>query len=192
MDRQDLVVENMKLVYQVWHNHFNWPKNSKHMDEFIGEGMIGLIKAAKYYDSSLGFTFSTFAYPCIKRQMARIVQSQNRRKRKGELKTISLHKKVFDDTGDLFIDTIGDDDPGFEEVEKKVDYTAFIDEMFSGLSESERDLLATYYGLNGNPKSAATIAKETGTPKNTVFKRLYVLRKKLRDQYKDKWVKLNA
>ena len=49
-------------------------------DDLIQEGMIGLFKAARDYDSGRDASFYTFADLCIARQMYNAVQASNRKK----------------------------------------------------------------------------------------------------------------
>ena len=49
-------------------------------DDLIQEGMIGLYKAVRDYDSSREASFMTFASMCINRQMCTAVSSSNRKK----------------------------------------------------------------------------------------------------------------
>lgn len=63
MDRgvEELILNNMDLVYSTiykMHIRIN--------DDLIQEGMMGLVKAAEKFDSSLGLKFSTYAVSYIK------------------------------------------------------------------------------------------------------------------------------
>ncbi len=49
-------------------------------DDLIQEGMIGLFKAVRDYDSGRDASFSTFAELCVSRQMYTAVQASTRKK----------------------------------------------------------------------------------------------------------------
>ena len=63
MDRgvEELILNNMDLVYSTIYK-----MRIKINDDLVSEGMIGLIRAAKKFDSSLGLKFSTYAVSYIK------------------------------------------------------------------------------------------------------------------------------
>ena len=68
--QERLVLENRGLVY--WQAHrFDRQRARGRVDleDLIGEGMIGLVNAARLYDPSEGFAFSTYALPAIYRRM---------------------------------------------------------------------------------------------------------------------------
>ncbi len=49
-------------------------------EDLIQEGMIGLYKAVRDYDSGRDASFATFADLCVSRQMYKAVEAQNRKK----------------------------------------------------------------------------------------------------------------
>jgi len=75
-------------------------------EDLIQEGMIGLLKALRAYDSGREASFKTFASLCIKRQIITAVKNSNSNKNKifnqaaggfyeGEENNISYNKKTF-------------------------------------------------------------------------------------------------
>ena len=62
--RNDLVVNNIKLVKYVVKKHFS---NLWHFEyeDFCGFGMVGLVKAGKLYDPNMGTQFTSIAYKKI-------------------------------------------------------------------------------------------------------------------------------
>ena len=61
-------------------------------DDLIQEGMIGLFKAVRDYDSGRDASFYTFADLCISRQMYTAIQAANRKKHSPLNSYISLYK----------------------------------------------------------------------------------------------------
>ena len=49
-------------------------------DDLMQEGMIGLFKAIRDYESDKGTAFSTFATLCIRRQLQTAINNSNRKK----------------------------------------------------------------------------------------------------------------
>ncbi|MCR4902850.1 MAG: RNA polymerase sporulation sigma factor SigH [Butyrivibrio sp.] len=65
-------------------------------DDLIQEGMIGLFKAIRDYDSGRDSSFFTFADLCISRQMYSAIQASNRKKHIPLNTYVSLYSKIDD------------------------------------------------------------------------------------------------
>ena len=65
-------------------------------DDLIQEGMIGLFKAVRDYDSGRDASFLTFAELCVSRQMYTAIQAANRKKHLPLNSYISLYKNSED------------------------------------------------------------------------------------------------
>ncbi len=68
-------------------------------DDLIQEGMIGLFKAVRDYDSGRDASFFTFADLCISRQMYTAVQASRRQKHAPLNSYISLYSHVASERG---------------------------------------------------------------------------------------------
>lgn len=66
-------------------------------DDLIQEGMIGLFKAVRDYDSGRDASFLTFAELCVTRQMYTAIQAANRKKHLPLNSYISLYKNSEDE-----------------------------------------------------------------------------------------------
>ncbi len=66
-------------------------------DDLIQEGMIGLFKAVRDYDSGRDASFLTFADLCVSRQMYTAIQAANRKKHLPLNSYISLYKNSEDE-----------------------------------------------------------------------------------------------
>lgn len=66
-------------------------------DDLIQEGMIGLFKAVRDYDSGRDASFLTFADLCVSRQMYTAIQAANRKKNLPLNSYISLYKNSEDE-----------------------------------------------------------------------------------------------
>lgn len=86
--RQKLIEENMGLVYSIITKEY---PTYIHDDDLIQSGMVGLCKAAQYWDETKS-KFSTYAWRCIRNEI-----NQEFINRKPHSKNISLETKVGED-----------------------------------------------------------------------------------------------
>lgn len=75
IDIDKLICENTGLVHFVANKYQNLGLD---YDDLIGEGNIGLINAAKRYDPSLGYKFSTYATLWIRQAITRALSDKSR------------------------------------------------------------------------------------------------------------------
>lgn len=68
-------------------------------EDVIQEGMIGLYKAVKNYDSSKFTPFRVFAEICIMRQIITAIKKSSRKKRKATNYCISLNQSIVHEEG---------------------------------------------------------------------------------------------
>lgn len=146
-DKEDLVLNNLKLVYYVVNKfkNVNTPR-----EDLISIGTIGLLKAAKTFDLSKTSAFSTYAIPCIKNQILMML-------RKDKCETVSIDEMVNSE-GDAFnlLEILGSDD---EELQN-LDVKSALSIAFQSLSNEEKQVLNLHYGLDGNtPLPQSIIAK---------------------------------
>ena len=115
-------------------------------EDLIQEGMIGLIKAVRDYDSSQGASFASFAELCVSRQMYSAIETSRRKKHLPLNTYISLYEEseVEKDGRTMqLIDTIEPEqetDP--EALYFGKEYTeAFIEQLKGNLSALENHVL---------------------------------------------------
>ena len=79
-------------------------------EDIMQEGLIGLFKAIKNFNSEKHNSFKTFANLCIERQLITAIKSSNRQKHMPLNSYVSLNKPVFEDDGErTLIETINHD-----------------------------------------------------------------------------------
>ena len=76
--QDDLVTDNIKLVYYMFNRLRQTQPVITYKDDIISEGMVGLVKAAKSFDCSRGIKFATFATLCIHNEMLMFLRQLNR------------------------------------------------------------------------------------------------------------------
>ena len=79
MNRDDLIIQNLKLVYSVYNHYFKNTSFYIDKEDLIGEGMVALINAADTYIPNKK-KFSTYAYVCIKNAMINYCNKEFRHK----------------------------------------------------------------------------------------------------------------
>lgn len=114
-------------------------------DDLIQEGMIGLIKAVRDFDSEAGQSFSSFAELCVSRQMYSAIASSKRKKHIPLNSYVSLYDEGNheDEKALPLIDTI---EPAVENNPEtlyfgKESSEAFIEELKENLSDLENRVL---------------------------------------------------
>ena len=93
MNRNQLIEENIKLVYHVVNKYF---KNCVIMDrdDLVQEGSLGLMKAAEEWDETKGVKFSTYASNNIKWHIQNTLRSTNLLKvSTGAMEIVSMIRK---------------------------------------------------------------------------------------------------
>ena len=146
-------------------------------EDMIQEGMIGLYKAVKSFNSEKQNSFKTFANMCIERQLITAVKNSNRQKHIPLNSSISLNAAAYDDNEDMdkmdVLDVKVLNDPSdiiadreyFESMENKIR---------ENLSEFELQVLYEYE----KGKSYAAIAEKLNAKIKSVDTAIQRIRKK--------------
>ena len=147
-------------------------------EDIIQEGMIGLFKAIKNFDSNKQNTFKTFANLCVERQLITAIKSSNRQKHMPLNSYLSLNTSAYDNDEDgtelietFEVDTI--EDP-LETIMKKEYFNEIQNTMHKSLSKFEEKVLDRY--IQG--ESYEVIAKKLETPVKSIDNAIQRIRKK--------------
>lgn len=150
-------------------------------DDLIQEGMIGLYKAIRDYDSSLNASFYSFADLCISRQIYTAIKLSNRKKNSPLNDYVSFDTPAFgeasgDNTSRLDIFFANNRNP--EELVIDKESASMIQyELERHLSSLEQDVFALYFtGMNYHE-----IAKELGREPKSVDNAIQRIKSKLTD-----------
>lgn len=106
MSKQELVEQNMRLVYHILYSYYPSFVND---EDILQVGMLGLCQAADTWDKSKGIKFSTYACVCISNAIKYEFRKQRR-----QIPTISLDKPLDEDE---CVETLGDMVVGEADVE---------------------------------------------------------------------------
>lgn len=149
-------------------------------EDLIQEGMIGLFKAVRDYDSGRDASFQTFAELCISRQMYTAIQNSNRQKHMPLNTYVSLYgsTEYNGETGASLQDELPDNIiPNPEQLlidkENVEDLEHRIEESLSELERQVLDLHLTGMGY-------ATIARVLGRDEKSTDNALQRIKSKIR------------
>ena len=153
-------------------------------EDIVQEGLIGLYKATKSYDTSKQNSFKNFANLCIERQLITSIKSANRQKNIPLNSAFSLNAPAYEeDDTDIFgkIDDKTAEDP-LETITKKEYYNMVETKIDESLSDFEKRVLNEYKqgksysdianGLNSKIKSVDTAIQRIKKKANKIKKQI--------------------
>lgn len=132
-------------------------------DDLIQEGMIGLYKAVRDYNSQKHASFMTFASMCINRQMCTAVSAANRKKHNPLNTYVSFDAPVEgDEEGETrlidILSTYNDQNPESLIIDREVTYS-LENRLEDSLSDFERQVLKCYINGEGYVQIASKLSK---------------------------------
>ena len=146
-------------------------------DDIVQEGMIGLYKAIKSFDSGKDNSFKTFANICIERQLITAIKTSNRQKHIPLNTSFSLDNTAYEENDDVSIMDILNtnlvEDP-LEMITKKENTKILEKKIDENLSKFEKKVLEKY--LEGY--SYESIASILNTSAKSVDNAIQRIRKK--------------
>ncbi len=146
-------------------------------DDVIQEGLIGLYKATKSFNTKKQNSFKTFANLCIERQLITALKTSNRQKNIPLNSAFSLNQTVYEENNDVTVmevlDTNTAEDP-LDTITKQEYYDSIESKIDESLSDFERQVL--HYYKQG--KSYVSIAEKLNTKVKSVDTAIQRIRKK--------------
>ena len=146
-------------------------------EDIYQEGLIGLYKAIKSFDSEKQNSFKTFANLCIERQLITAIKTSNRQKHMPLNSYLSLNANAYDEEDDTALIEIFNskltEDP-LETITKKEYYKSVEDKIEKNLSNFEKEVLNRY----AKGESYVTIAEKLETPVKSIDNAIQRIRKK--------------
>lgn len=146
-------------------------------EDIVQEGMIGLYKAVKSFNSEKESSFRSFANMCIERQLITAIKTSNRQKHIPLNSSISLNANAYDDESDTELIEKLDmqvlEDP-LDTITKKEYYKTIETRIDENLSDFEKQVLTRY----ARGESYVNIAKKLEAPVKSVDNAIQRIRKK--------------
>jgi RNA polymerase sporulation-specific sigma factor len=153
--QEQLVTDNLALVRWIARRY---AFGGRDLDDLVQEGTLGLIKAARSFDPSLGFAFSSFAYSCIQNHLRTFLGR--------ERETLSLDEPLGDADGDTHADILPDARPSPEHVAVS---TGHVGAVLASLPEREATVLRLRFGLDdGVERTGEEVGQTLGLSKMRV------------------------
>ena len=146
-------------------------------EDIIQEGMIGLYKAIKSFNTQKQNSFKTFANMCIERQLITAVKNSNRQKHIPLNSSISLNSAAYEDNEDMdkmdVLDIKALNDPS-DIVADREYFECMENKIKANLSDFELQVLHEYE----KGKSYADIAEKLNSKVKSVDTAIQRIRKK--------------
>ena len=156
-------------------------------EDLIQEGMIGLFKAVRDFDSGRDASFFTFAELCINRQIYTAVQASRRKKHVPLTEAVSLYSQV-DPTGEgegrFLLEELANDDG--QDPEKVVLDRERLEELEKVIEETLSPFEKQVYDLYLTQMSTSNIAKILGKNEKSTDNALQRLKSKLKKVLSEK------
>lgn len=147
-------------------------------EDIIQEGLIGLYKAIKNFNSERENSFKSFANLCIERQLITAIKTSNRQKHMPLNSYLSLNTSAYEDDedGTELIETFNNtqiEDP-LDTITKKEYFEEIQNSIHKNLSKFEEQVLQRF--IQG--ESYEVIAKKLDTPVKSIDNAIQRIRKK--------------
>lgn len=146
-------------------------------EDIIQEGMIGLYKAVKNFETDKQNSFKSFANMCIERQLITAIKTSNRQKHIPLNSSVSLNTTAYENEDDVsFLEVFNSntiEDP-LDTITKKEYYKLVGNKIDEHLSSFEKQVLTRFAAGDSYVK----IAEKLDTPVKSVDNAIQRIRKK--------------
>ncbi len=150
------------------------------LEDLIQEGMLGLYKAVKNFNTQKDTSFKTFAILCIKHQIQTAIKQSLANKNKPLSQAVSIQSFSDNDTLDILpIELVLETTPA-ERIINKEDFERLKKTIISNLSKLELQVLRLY--LQGY--SYKEISSQLGITQKSIDNSLSRIKTKLREKLK--------
>ena len=147
-------------------------------EDIMQEGLIGLFKAIKSFDTQKQSSFKTFANLCIERQLQTAIKSSMRQKHMPLNSYLSFNTSAYEENDDTSLLEVFEQENASEDpldiVTKKEYYNFVEDRIEETLSDFEKQVLHRYT----NGESYVEIAEKVNAPVKSVDNAIQRIRKK--------------
>lgn len=129
-----LVEDNINIAHYVAHEYEN---KGIDYEDLVSIAVVGIVKAEKMFDASLGYKFSTFATKCARMEILHQFRQERR-----NVDTVSFEQPLSGDLDNITVESIIEDDNDW--VEKFIEREDLAKAM-NELTDREKRVLKMYY-----------------------------------------------
>lgn len=141
--REKIINHNIRLVSLIISRmNSNMVYNKK---ELFSSGCLGLINAVDTFNANKGYSFSSYAYACIKNEIMVFIKKEHK-----HINNSSLEEIIFKDSGQTLGETILDDKVHLEEDYEKAEIYGIVRQCVNELPYTEKRVVLLYYGFIDN------------------------------------------
>lgn len=141
--RNELILHNLRLIAHIVKK---FETTNYDVDDLIGIGTIGLIKAIDSYSLNKNVKLTTYAAKCIENEILMYFRAD-----KKNSKNVSIYEGIsYDKEGNeiTILDVLQTPDPDFLEEIYKNDNIILLKKYLNLLSKREKEIIIKRYGLN--------------------------------------------
>lgn len=183
---EQIIQLNQPLIVTFMKNNLNIVNQIKTLapDDIFQCLTIALCKAVKYFDSSMGYSFSSFAMTCFKKYLLQILRKENVLKRKDVNNTISLDENLTNNENENFSlkDVIEDPNSSnmFDHIDSKMECNYIFKRLSYFFDKKDLYILQLAYSKNETFKN---ISKKLNLSKQNLNKQINLLYKNIKTCY---------
>jgi RNA polymerase sporulation-specific sigma factor len=158
---EELIAKNLRLVAHVARRFLS---SGEPIEDLVGYGTIGLIRAIRTYNPDKGWKFSTYATVCTQNAIRIYLRSQLKHQ------YVYLDTPIKDDDGDedrTLLDTIEDGGDLASDVALLVD-SERLHEAIGTLRQPDKRVIQLLYGIGTPPCTQSEVARRLRISQTTV------------------------
>lgn len=178
---EDLVVNNLGLVYDVINKHKSRILQFFEYEDAVQIGTLGLINAANTFDETRQVAFSTYAYTCIKLNIAVEIKRLTRKRQGSDKVILSLDALIVGNDDFTLMYYLEDDINVAEEVADN----GMIKLLYKYIDELDNDLQRQIMQLRLKDKTFEQIADILTKPPSVIYANYQKALNKLRYKFRE-------
>lgn len=178
---EDLVVDNLGLVYNVVNKYKTRILQFLEYEDAIQIGILGLIDAANTFDEIRQVEFSTYAYSCIRNSLFIELVRVKRKKRYANNYTISLDEVLTENDEFTLLDCLQSE----ININEEVADNGMIKLLYKYVDELENDLQRQIMQLRLKDKTFGQIAAILTKPPSVIYANYQKALNKLRYKFRE-------
>lgn len=154
MTEEQMILDNLSLIYHtIKKMHLKW-KTEDEWQNYYENGLIGLIKGVKTYDSNKGYKISVYLIPCIENEIKHYLSNKNALVRQNiNGRDISINEFLDNEDYEEKLSILQDKRINVEsEAIKNVQIDEIIDCLNKMENKKDVVVIKLYYGLDGFPE----------------------------------------